>query len=40
MAQGNARLKTMLDMPGGESDPEKALIMKRSKYGLGDRRTL
>ena len=40
MAAGNARLKTMLDMPGGESDPEKALIMKRSKYGLGDRRSL
>ncbi|KAL7502615.1 hypothetical protein ACHAXN_000548 [Cyclotella atomus] len=37
---GNARLKTMLDMPGGESDPEKALVMKRSRYGLGDRRSL
>ena len=27
-------------MPGGEQDPEKALVLKRSKYGLGDRRSL
>lgn len=36
----NKRLRTMLDMPHGESDKEKALRMKKSKYGLGDRRTL
>eukprot|EP00804_Cyclotella_cryptica_P011402 CCRYP_016057-RA/>CCRYP_016057-RA protein AED:0.36 eAED:0.36 QI:0/0.5/0.66/1/1/0.66/3/284/375 len=30
------RLNTLLDMPGGESDPEKALVLKRSKYGLDD----
>lgn len=34
------RLNTMLDMPGGEQNPETALAMKRSKFGLGDRRTL
>jgi len=36
----NKRLRTMLDMPDGESDSEKALRMKKSKFGLGDRRTL
>ena len=30
----------MLDIPGGENNKEKALQLKRSKYGLGDRRTL
>ena len=30
----------MLDIPGGEQNEEKALQLKRSKYGLGDRRTL
>lgn len=30
----------MLDIPGGELDKEKALKLKRSRYGLGDRRTL
>ena len=34
------RLNTMLDVPGGEVDEQKALQLKRSKYGLGDRRTL
>ncbi|KAL3807889.1 hypothetical protein ACHAXA_009653 [Cyclostephanos tholiformis] len=34
------RLYTMLDIPGGEVDVEKANRMKRSKYGLGDRRSL
>jgi hypothetical protein len=34
------RLNTMLDTPGGEVDKEKALTMKRSMYGLGDRRSL
>jgi len=34
------RLYTMLDVPGGISDPEKALEMKRSRFGLGDRRNL
>ena len=36
----NKRLRTMLDMPAGESDPAVATRMKRSKFGLGDRRTL
>jgi len=29
-----------LDIPGGEKNYEKALRLKRSKYGLGDRRSL
>ncbi len=39
-AESNKRLRTMIDLPHGEEDPEKALRMKKSKYGLGDRRTL
>jgi len=38
--ESNLRLKTMIDVPGGESDPVKALKLKQSKYGLGDRRSL
>lgn len=34
------RLLTIIDVPGGEKDPQKALELKQSKYGLGDRRTL
>mmetsp|Transcript_31370 Transcript_31370/g.46891 ORF Transcript_31370/g.46891 Transcript_31370/m.46891 type:complete len:608 (+) Transcript_31370:2-1825(+) len=34
------RLNTMLDIPGGELDEQKALQLKRSRFGLGDRRTL
>jgi hypothetical protein len=34
------RLYTMLDIPGGEVDTQKAIQMRKSKYGLGDRRTL
>mmetsp|Transcript_28980 Transcript_28980/g.61712 ORF Transcript_28980/g.61712 Transcript_28980/m.61712 type:complete len:627 (+) Transcript_28980:44-1924(+) len=34
------RLNTMLDVPGGERDYDKALQLKKSKYGLGDRRSL
>ncbi len=34
------RLNTMLDIPGGETDEQKALQLRRSRYGLGDRRTL
>jgi hypothetical protein len=30
----------MLDIPGGEVDTQKAIQMRKSKYGLGDRRTL
>jgi len=37
---GHYRLNTMLDIPGGEKDHEKGLRLKRSKYGLGDRRSL
>lgn len=34
------RLNTMLDIPGGEPDEQKALQLRRSRFGLGDRRTL
>eukprot|EP00584_Thalassiosira_punctigera_P003521 CAMPEP_0172529920 /NCGR_PEP_ID=MMETSP1067-20121228/3848_1 /TAXON_ID=265564 ORGANISM="Thalassiosira punctigera, Strain Tpunct2005C2" /NCGR_SAMPLE_ID=MMETSP1067 /ASSEMBLY_ACC=CAM_ASM_000444 /LENGTH=638 /DNA_ID=CAMNT_0013314053 /DNA_START=131 /DNA_END=2047 /DNA_ORIENTATION=+ len=34
------RLNTMLDIPGGEKNYDKGLALKRSKYGLGDRRSL
>ena len=34
------RLNTILDIPGGEKNADKALRLKRSKYGLGDRRSL
>uniref|UniRef100_A0A7S2P201 Uncharacterized protein n=1 Tax=Leptocylindrus danicus TaxID=163516 RepID=A0A7S2P201_9STRA len=34
------RLSTMIDLAGGEKDKDKSMAMKRSKYGLGDRRTL
>jgi hypothetical protein len=34
------RLNTLLDIPGGEKDTEKALQLKKSRFGLGDRRTL
>ncbi|KAL7531450.1 hypothetical protein ACHAXR_004056 [Thalassiosira sp. AJA248-18] len=34
------RLNTILDIPGGERDYDKRLRLKRSKYGLGDRRSL
>ena len=30
----------MLDIPGGETNEQKALQLKRSRYGLGDRRSL
>ena len=30
----------MLDIPGGEPDEQKALQLRRSRFGLGDRRTL
>ena len=39
-AEANKRLRTMIDLPHGEQDPEKALRMKQSKFGLGDRRSL
>jgi len=35
-----ARLRTMVDMPGGATDPAVAIRMKQSKHGLGDRRSL
>jgi hypothetical protein len=38
--ESNWRLRTMIDLPGGEKDPAKALKMKQSKFGLGDRRSL
>ena len=30
----------MIDVPGGETDPQKILKLKQSKYGLGDRRSI
>ena len=36
----NKRLLTMIDVPGGETDPQKVMRMKQSRFGLGDRRTL
>jgi hypothetical protein len=33
------RLKTLFQMPGGDTDPSKILALHQSKYGLGDRRT-
>jgi hypothetical protein len=39
-ADSNKRLRTMIDLPNGEKDPQKVLRMKQSKYGLGDRRSL
>ncbi len=39
-AASNKRLRTMIDLPGGEKDSDVALKMKQSKYGLGDRRSL
>lgn len=34
------RLNTLLDVPGGEKNYEKGMALKKSKYGLGDRRSL
>mmetsp|Transcript_27492 Transcript_27492/g.42656 ORF Transcript_27492/g.42656 Transcript_27492/m.42656 type:complete len:288 (-) Transcript_27492:288-1151(-) len=34
------RLGAMIDLGGGEKDKDKSIALKRSKYGLGDRRTL
>ncbi len=38
--QSNKRLRTMIGMPNGESDEAVAKRMRRSKFGLGDRRSL
>lgn len=40
LEDSNFRLRTMIDVPGGETDQVKALKLKESKYGLGDRRSL
>ena len=34
------RLKTLLEIPGGATDPEERRVLHQSKYGLGDRRSL
>ena len=34
------RLNTVLDVPGGEQNYDKAMRLKKSKFGLGDRRSL
>ncbi|KAL7438674.1 hypothetical protein ACHAXH_005501 [Discostella pseudostelligera] len=38
--RSHVRLYTLLDIPGGDNDVNKALQLKKSRYGLGDRRTL
>jgi len=38
--KSHVRLKTMIDMPGGETNPQKILELKQSKFGIGDRRTI
>eukprot|EP00978_Attheya_sp_CCMP212_P008226 scaffold19232_cov50-Attheya_sp.AAC.7 len=40
MAASHKRLLTMIDVPGGEQDKKKVMRLKKSKYGLGDRRTI
>lgn len=40
VAKSHTRLKTMIDVPGGETDPDKILELKQSKFGIGDRRTI
>mmetsp|Transcript_13920 Transcript_13920/g.16390 ORF Transcript_13920/g.16390 Transcript_13920/m.16390 type:complete len:666 (-) Transcript_13920:117-2114(-) len=40
LSESNFRLKTMIDVPGGSTDPVEVLKLKQSKYGLGDRRSL
>mmetsp|Transcript_18832 Transcript_18832/g.54490 ORF Transcript_18832/g.54490 Transcript_18832/m.54490 type:complete len:721 (-) Transcript_18832:17-2179(-) len=40
MKASHKRLKTMIEMPGGESDPNEALRIRQSKYGMGDRRSV
>eukprot|EP00550_Attheya_septentrionalis_P002641 CAMPEP_0198289800 /NCGR_PEP_ID=MMETSP1449-20131203/7874_1 /TAXON_ID=420275 /ORGANISM="Attheya septentrionalis, Strain CCMP2084" /LENGTH=596 /DNA_ID=CAMNT_0043988189 /DNA_START=109 /DNA_END=1896 /DNA_ORIENTATION=+ len=39
-AASHKRLLTMIDVPGGEQDKKKVMRLKKSKYGLGDRRTI
>lgn len=38
--ESNTRLKSIIDLPGGMTDEVAVRRLKRSKYGLGDRRTL
>lgn len=38
--QGILRMKTICGLPEGMTDPGEALALRRSKYGLGDRRTM
>ena len=40
MEQSVYRLKTLLEISGGATDPQERLALHQSKYGLGDRRTL
>jgi hypothetical protein len=37
---GILRLRTISHLPGGMENPAEALALRRSKYGLGDRRTI
>lgn len=39
-ADSSYRLYTMIGYPGGEKDEQKAIHLRQSKYGLGDRRSL
>jgi len=36
----NVRMLSLLDVPGGSTDEDEKLLLRQSKYGLGDRRTL
>ena len=40
LEQSVYRLKTLLEMPEGSTDTKERLALQKSKFGLGDRRTL
>jgi len=40
LKESHVRLKTLAGMPGGEKDESKVLRLQKSKFGLGDRRSL
>lgn len=40
LEESHVRLKTLAGMPGGEEDESKVLRLQKSKFGLGDRRSL
>jgi len=40
LENSNRRLRSVIDVPGGFSDRDEVIKLKKSKYGLGDRRSL